>query len=1005
MKRLVSKLTLVFLIGCINQNVWAFTDTTANGIPLYYSINSDGVTVTLFGHGSPCSGALVIPDSINYNGIRYAVIFIGENSFQNCSGLTSVTIPNTIVEIGINAFKNCLGLTSIIIPNSVTYIGDYAFGACNGLTSVVFNADSCVTGYNSKIFPDCNNITSFLFGNNVKSIPDFLCWRISGLTSVTIPDSVKHIGVAAFCGCSGLISVIIPNSVTNIGGGAFSYCTGLISVTIPNSVTSIGYEAFYECSSILDTLDIPSSVIQIGNNAFYNVPCIRYEGTAGGTPWGALSMATYIEDSLIYTGPSKFKLIGCVEGIQNAIVPNTVTSIDGAFDNCTTLKSVLIPNSVVSIGPSSFNGCTRLDSVMIPNSVKTIGGSAFRGCSSLKSITIPDSVTVINSRTFEYCTELKSVIIPNSVTSIYDRAFFNCESLESVTIPESVSGMSASAFYMCSNITTVYCKAIAPPYFTYPGFNANNYYFFHQFNQNVTKIFVPCASIDAYINYGSSYGGWYQYHLYGITYIDDIISFVSNNDTMGTVDVGLVDCDSNITVSAIANEGFRFVGWSDGDSVNPRTLHINGDTTLTAIFDNYTYSIVGQTSDTTRGFVSGGDTINYGDTISLLATSNYGYHFSRWNDFNMDNPRTIIATDNATYTAYFQPDNYRITVLSSDPTQGSVYGSGNAFYQGDRYIYATPATGYHFSHWSDGDSNATRYIIIESDTTLTAFFEINSYVLDVISSDTTLGMVTGGGVYNHGEQVTVTATPFAGKRFSCWSDNTTQREYILTLTSDLHLAAIFVPVDSVWVHDTTIVVDTLIMTEYVPVHDTTYFDVFVHDTTIVDNWIYDTTYLWQYDTTYIDNYIHDTTIVNNWIYDTTIVVDTLWLTQFDTVWLTLYDTVWLHDTLIVHDTIYITQEGIGNVEMSNIKLYQRNGQIVVEGAEGYSVTMYDISGRKIAETHPALRAPLSERGGAVRSLQASQSGDGVSITFDVPASGAYLLKIGNLPARKVVVIR
>ena len=141
--------------------------------------------------------------------------------------------------------------------------------------------------------------------------------------------------------------------------------------------------------------------------------------------------------------------------------------------------------------------------------------------------------------------------------------------------------------------------------------------------------------------------------------------------------------------------------------------------------------------------------------------------------------------------------------------------------------------------------------------------------------------------------------------------------------------------------------------------------------------------MWQYDTTYINNYIHDTTIVDNWIYDTTIVVDTLWLTQYDTVWLTLYDTVWLHDTIIVHDTIYVTQEGIGDVAESSIKLYQSNGQIVVEGAAGKAVYMYDINGRLLMR-----RTENEERR-----------------TFDVPVSGAYLIKVGELPARKIVVIR
>ena len=181
------------------------------------------------------------------------------------------------------------------------------------------------------------------------------------------------------------------------------------------------------------------------------------------------------------------------------------------------------------------------------------------------------------------------------------------------------------------------------------------------------------------------------------------------------------------------------------------------------------------------------------------------------------------------------------------------------------------------------------------------------------------------------------------------------------------------------------------MTEYL--HDTIYLPQYIHDTTIVNNYFRDTIYLPQYihDTSFVS--IHDTTYINVPIHDTTYItqIDTLTLMQHDTItntiidtlWLTQTDTLWLHDTIIIHDTIYVIQEGIDGVDALNAKVYSSQGQVVVEGADGKFVTLFDINGRMIATRR--------EYGTAIR--------------FDVPSSDTYMIKIGSHAAKKVVVIR
>ena len=227
-----------------------------------------------------------------------------------------------------------------------------------------------------------------------------------------------------------------------------------------------------------------------------------------------------------------------------------------------------------------------------------------------------------------------------------------------------------------------------------------------------------------------------------------------------------------------------------------------------------------------------------------------------------------------------------------------------------------------------------------------------------------------------------------------------------------------------YIHDTAFVNhynhDTLYLTQwmYEYIHDTIIRTVteYVHDTTFVNNYIHDTTYLDRYiyeylhDTImqYINHYIHDTTYINNYIHDTVrltqYVHDTAFIYQYihdtivnyvnnyihDTTFINnyIYDTIYLYryiyDTVYIHDTIYIQEgEGIDNIALLNAKIYQRNGQIVVEGAEGYPVYLYDVVGRLLATRRETAQEVL----------------------LDVPASGAYLVKIGDAPARRIVVKR
>ena len=445
----------------------SFADTvTTNGVTWTYSVSNGKATISN-GYSAAIpdstSGDLNIPSSLG----GYPVESIGDYAFRSCSGLTSITIPDSVTSIGGKAFYGCSGLTSVTIPDGVTSIGNNAFIGCSGLAEVHISdlaawsgiafADACANPcvYAHHLFLNGEEITDLIIPDSVTSIGDHAFYCCSGLTSVTIPDGVTRIGENAFHGCSGLTSITIPDGVTIIADDAFSGCSGLMSVTISDSVTSIARFAFQGCygqaevtadpkwgryfsSATNLSFTIPGGVTCIGENAF--------SGCSGLT-------SITIPDSVTSIGDSAFS--GC-SGLTSITIPNSVTSIGGsAFSGCSGLTSITIPDSVTSIGNSAFSGCSGLTSITIPGSVTSIGGTAFSGCSGLTSVTIPDSVTNIGGSAFSGCSGLTSITIPKSVTSIVDSAFSGCSGLTLVTIPDSVTSIGNSAFSGCSGLTSI----------------------------------------------------------------------------------------------------------------------------------------------------------------------------------------------------------------------------------------------------------------------------------------------------------------------------------------------------------------------------------------------------------------------------------------------------------------------------------------------------------------------------------------------------------------------
>ena len=680
--------------------------------------------------------------------IPNSVTSIDEYTFWNCSSLTSITIPNSVTSIGNYAFSGCSSLTSITIGNSVTSISEYAFSGCSSLTSVVWNAKNCAGwGYYSlpPFFRMRANITSFTFGEEVERIPSSLCHGMTSLTSITI-----------------------PNSVTSIGYDAFEYCYALTSITIPNSVTTIE------------------------NNAFYNVPNIVYSGTATGSPWGARSVNGYVDGYLVYADETKTTLLACFAAATGEVtLPKSVTSIgDYAFRYCDSITSVTsLSCTPPSCGSGVFYDTPSLKTLVVPSNSL----ASYKSASPWKDFTSFEkclSIFVQSSNSTMGVAKIKQDVDCDSVAIISATAKYGYH------FKQWNDGNTDNPRTIKLTQDTTFTAAFAPNQYTLT--TTTNYAERGTAQGDTIADYLTEIQVSATANYGYHFSQWSD----GNTDNPRTFSLTKDINLVAQFDKNqyqcLINCDndrgnSNINGLETGNGQRTDIivnlfdsygdGWngckltiSDGEHTYDCTINTgsNASYEITNYGLPYTFywtkgSYPSECSfeviygDTTIN-ISSLDSYNTGDVIPILLpnmmplyydylselelsiTPNYGYHFTQWSDGNTDNPRTITLTQDTTFTAEFAPNQYTLTTTTNYAERGTAQGDTIADYLTEIQVSATANYGYHFTQWSDGNTDNPRTISLTKDTNLVAQFDKNQYQCSInCDKDRGNGFVRGNG--------------------------------------------------------------------------------------------------------------------------------------------------------------------------------------------------------------------------------------------------------------------
>ena len=620
-------------------------------------------------------------------------------------------------------------------------IGQQAFKSCKKLISV--EIPESVTKIGNGAF-DYSGLSSVNIPNSVTIIENN-AFSSTQLTSIRIPGNATQ-WERAFAGCSKLTTVIIESGIKKIEKGAFANCTGLTSVSIPNSVTVISESAFSSCTA-LTSIDIPNSVTEISSTAFYD--CTELTSVV----WKARKCANFS---------------------NSAYSPQ--------FNTCPNITSFTFGENVEKIPAYLCSGITQISEISIPESVTYMGRAAFKECPGITSVrwnarTCTDFTSAENSAGFNTCPNitafafgenvekipaylcfgmerLTEIILPQKTTTLGNGVFKNCIGLQSISIPLSTTTIGADAFNDCMALTSVIWNARWCSDFTSSPFNASPNIASFTFGEGVERIpAFLCRGLEAIdeitLPEGATYIGAEAFSgCSGVTVVN-LGNSLTNIGSKAFYGCGLSTVSIPMSLTSIGAEAF-------GDCVRLKSV----------IWD------ARNCSDFATSFPETVTAFTFGKNVRLIP-SGICQDMALIDSISIPSTVTHIGD-----FAFYGCDGLE-RIISSASIPPTISETTFEDYTTKLYVPIGSKTRYHeadyWSNFTDLRNDGASYTI-------------------VLSTDIEKGSVSGGGLYEDGEIVRISATPKVGYLFARWSDGNTENPRKITVESELSLTAEFTAV-------------------------------------------------------------------------------------------------------------------------------------------------------------------------------------------------------------------